>query len=216
MNSFESDLVRAILSGGFIVGVIIELVILLANHDPKAPQAALESEIFYMSIPLICALPYSCGWLNEYQHGFSKFALVRSSFAGYICGKFFAAGISGGLAEVSGVWIYAKLTGCEEAPVSYGLLFLAAFLWAVTAATLASASKSKYLAYGGAFVLYYFLVILHKRYFEKLYCLDPYEWTKPSHTWIFDETGVGMLLVGMIILMAFLYYSVVRRMMERV
>lgn len=47
MNSFESDLVRAVLSGGFIVGVIIELVILLANHDPKAPQALLESEILY-------------------------------------------------------------------------------------------------------------------------------------------------------------------------
>lgn len=216
MNSFESDLSRAILSKGFFFGILIELLILLANSNEMDPGSAVNAEIFHMSIPLICTLPYSCGWLNEYKHGFSKFALVRSSFLGYICGKFFAAGISGGLAEVLGVWLYVKISGCEEAPLQYGLLFLSAFLWASIAATLASASESKYLAYGGAFVIYYFLVILHERYFESLYCLSPYEWTFPTHKWMFDETGTKLLLVGLIIISALVYYAVLRRRMERV
>lgn len=208
MNSLESDLSRAILSKGFLFGLAIELVILFSND--------IDSDLFRMSIPLICTLPYSCGWLNEYKQGFTKFSLTRSTFRGYIFGKFFSAGIAGGLVEVLGVWVFAIIKGLEEAPLNYGLLFLSAFLWASVATTLASVSESKYLAYGGAFVIYYFLVILHERYFSSLYCLSPYEWTFPSHTWIFDETGTALLLAGLIIIVALIYYAVIRRRLDRV
>lgn len=208
MNSFESDLLRAIFSKGFLVGVFIEILILFGG--------GIQSEIFHMSIPLICALPYSCGWLNEYKHGFSKYALSRSTFRSYICSKFFATGISGGMVEVLPVQIFTLLKKCEQPLIDFRLLFLSAFLWAAVATTLASVSESKYLAYGGGFVIYYFLVILHERYFSGLYCMNPYEWTTPSHTWILNEVGVMFLLAGMIIIIACIYYVVIRRRMERV
>lgn len=208
MNSLESDLRRAILSKGFFVGTVIELIILLTND--------IDSEMFRMSIPLICALPYSCGWLNEYKCGFTKFSLSRADFKSYICSKFFAAGFAGGLAEVLGVWIFAAVKKCEEAPLDYRLLFLSAFLWAAVATTLASVSESKYLAYGGAFVIYYFLIILYERYFSTVYCLNPYEWVFPSHTWILGNTGIELMLTGLIIITACIYYAVIRRRLERV
>lgn len=208
MNSLESDLRRAILSKGFFFGIVMELIILLTND--------VDSELFRMSIPLICALPYSCGWLNEYQYGFAKLSLSRSDFKSYICGKFFAAGIAGGFAEVIGVWMFVFIKKYEETPIDYKLLFLSAFLWASVATMLASVSESKYIAYGGAFVIYYFLIILHERYFSSLYCLNPYEWVLPSHTWMFGNTGIELMLTGLILIMLFSYYAVIRRRLERV
>lgn len=214
MNSFESDLLRAIFSKGFFVGFAIEFILLLCNG--KMQENVFSSEIFRMSIPIICTLPYSCGWLNEYKHGFIKYSLSRSTFRGYICSKFFSAGIAGGAVEVLGVWVFVVIRGYEEYPVDYRLLFLSAFLWAVIATTLASASGSKYLAYGGSFVLYYFLVILHERYFNSLYCLSPYEWTSPTHIWMFGETGIMLLLAGLIMIVACIYYTVIRRRLDHV
>lgn len=208
MNSLESDLRRAVLSKGFFVGIGIELVILLAN--------GIDSELFRMSIPLICTLPYSCGWLKEYQHGFAKFSLSRSDFRSYIFSKFFSAGISGGLAEVAGVWLFAVVKKYEEAPPDYRLLFLTAFLWAAVSTTPASVAESKYLAYGGGFVMYYFLIILCERYFHSLYCLNPYEWVFPEHIWMFEETGILLMLAGLSLIMACSYYAVIRRKLERV
>lgn len=208
MNSLESDLRRAVLSKGFFFGIGMELVILLTN--------GIHSELFRMSIPLVCTFPYSCGWLNEYKHGFAKFSLSRSDFRSYIFSKFFSAGIAGGLAEVAGVRLFALVKEYEEAPLDYLLLFLSAFLWASVSTILASASESKYLAYGGGFVIYYFLIMLYERYFRSLYCLNPYEWVFLEHTWMFGKTGTVMMLVGLILIMACSYYVVIRRKMDRV
>ena len=89
-------------------------------------------------------------------------------------------------------------------------------LWAVVAAVLAALSNSRYITYGGAFVLYYILVILHERYFHTLYCLYPYEWLAPEHTWLFDEWGVVFLVTGLILILICLYDVILRRCIEGV
>ena len=96
------------------------------------------------------------------------------------------------------------------------LLFLSAFLWAGLASLLAALSNSKYAAYGGAFVVYHFVIILHDRYWEGLYCLYPYEWLQQKHTWVFDETGVAVLLILLILLLGLCYCAVLRRRFSRV
>ncbi|MDE6635622.1 MAG: hypothetical protein K2K09_03330, partial [Lachnospiraceae bacterium] len=86
----------------------------------------------------------------------------------------------------------------------------------VVSAALAAAANSRYVAYGGAFVLYYMLVILYERYFQSLYCLYPVEWYAPEHTWVFGDTGIILMLGGMIILIGILYYEMLGRCMELV
>lgn len=169
-----------------------------------------------MCIPLICTLPYSCGWIDEYKHGFVKFSLSRSTVRGYILSKFFSCIVSGGIAEVSGAWLYIFVCGNENVTCDYSLIFLSAALWASVATTLASLSDSKYIAYGGSFVIYYLLVILYERYWKGFYILYPYEWISPGHTWILDKTGIVLLLLGFITIICMAYYAVLKRRIERV
>ena len=118
--------------------------------------------------------------------------------------------------------------GVEERPISvvsslhvglqadWLLIFFSAMVWALLSATLAAISNSRYIAYGGSFVIYYILVILHDRYFEDIYCLYPYEWIQFQHTWLFDEQGIVILLSSLSALLFLIYYNTVRRYIERV
>lgn len=62
MNSFETDMRRAILSRGFAAGVLLEIFILFT--------AGSDSDLFRMTVPVLCTLPYSTAWLADYQSGF--------------------------------------------------------------------------------------------------------------------------------------------------
>ena len=207
MNSFETDLKRALCSKGFAAGLAIELLILI--------QAGFDSDLFRMGVPIIAALPYSTAWLLDYQSGYIKAYLPRTSIAAYIGGKFLSCGISGGLAQAFGCSIYMLIK--EDTPeINLLLIFTSGMLWAVLSTVLAAWSNSRYIAYGGGFVLYYVLVILHQRYFEHMYCLNPYEWLSPSHTWILGDWGAVLMLFGMILVLLCIYYEIVRRRMEHV
>lgn len=208
MNSFETDLFRAITSKGFILGLVLEVVVLFTS--------GLDSDVFRMCVPVLCTLPYSTAWLSEYQSGFLKNCLPRTSVTSYILGKIFACGLSGGLLEALGVWIFVTIKRDAGITGQYMLLFVSGMLWAVVAATLAAWANSRYIAYGGSFVLYYLLVILHERYFKNLYCLYPYEWISPKHTWIFGNQGVVILLTGIIVIIIFFYYEILRRCIDGV
>lgn len=203
MNSFETDIKRAVCSRGFVAGLILELVILFT--------AGFDSDLFRMSVPVLCTLPYSTAWLSDYQSGYLKLYLPRTSVNAYIMGKILVCGISGGMLEGLGGWIYLCVRKEEGTQFDLVLVFLSGMLWAVLAALLAAVSNSRYLAYGGAFVIYYLLVILYERYFQEIYCLYPYEWLAPEHTWVFGEQGVKLLLGGMILVLSCLYYEILRR-----
>lgn len=208
MNSFETDLFRAITSKGFIIGLLAELVILFSSDW--------NSDLFRMCVPVLCTLPYSTAWLTEYQSGFLKSSLPRTSIPGYILGKILACGISGGFLEVLGVWLVSLLKQGSAEGCHYGLLFFSGMLWAVAASFLAAWSNSRYIAYGSSFVIYHLLVILHERYFPKLYCLYPYEWLEPEHTWVLGNQGVMLLLSGIIVILVLFYYEILRRCIEGV
>lgn len=208
MNSFETDLKRAFSSCGFYVGLGLELCILFT--------AGFDSELFRMSVPVLCTFPYTTAWLADYQSGFLKAYLPRCGVPAYILGKILSCGISGGGLEALGGWIYLCIKQEEEAPFHPMLLFVSGMFWAVLAAVLAALSNSRYLAHGGAFVMYYLLVILYERYFHSLYCLSPYEWLAPEHTWVFGDWGVVFLLAGMTMVLFCVYYEILRRCIEGV
>ncbi|WP_322200361.1 hypothetical protein [Acutalibacter intestini] len=171
-----------------------------------------DSILYKMTVPIICTLPYACGWLDDYKGGFFKLALVRGRMRGYIWGKFLACGVSGGGVEVLSAWLFCAVK--KGQPSDYGLLFLSSAVWAAVAAVLAALSNSKYLAYGGSFVIYYFLIIICERYWPGLYCLYPYEWLSPQHTWVWGNKGVMVLLSGVILVLGLWHYSVLQRRVE--
>ena len=207
MSSFETDLKRAFFSVNFLAGLLIECFILW--------RSGFQSEMFRISVPVLSSLPYTTAWLGDYKSGYIKAYLPRSGTASYILGKFLSCGISGGaLLVLACMAIPAGEEGDREGKLF--LIFLSGMFWAVVSATLAAAAKSRYVAYGGAFVLFYVLVILYERYFQGWYCLYPVEWYAPEHTWVLGDIGIIWMLTGMIVVIGILYYEILRRCIENV
>lgn len=206
MNSFETDMRRAMCSKGFIAGLAAGFLILM--------KAGFDSDLYRISFPVLAALPYTTAWIMDYQSGYLRSYLVRSSRRSYIFGKFASCVISGGLVVTIPCILYL-LWYKEEAVIHPWLLFFSGMLWAAVSVVLAAISRSRYLAYGGGFVIYYLLVILHERYFTGLYCLYPYEWLYPVHIWVFEGRGIMLLLTGLLLIWCFLYYEILYRSIER-
>ena len=103
----------------------------------------------------------------------------------------------------------------QPMPENAALIFLCGAFWAGISALLAAATRSKYSAYGGAFVLCYFLVILHERYVPRCQYLDPFEWLSPQTEWMFGQTGVRLFLCGMTLLTGLIYANILERRLSR-
>lgn len=203
MNSFETDMKRAIGSVGFAAGLILQVLILSISKE--------NSEFFLISIPLVCTLPYTTAWLEDYKRGYLKLYISRCGVRSYIWGKYFSCILSGGLLESAAVYIYMhtdKGKGCELYPV---LIFMSGMFWAAVSTTLAAITKSKYIAYGGSFVIFYLLIIIYERYFGKIYCLYPAEWINPTHVWVFERYGIVFMLSGFLVILFCIYDRVLRR-----
>jgi hypothetical protein len=169
-----------------------------------------DSELYRMSIPLVCTFPFSCAWLDESRNGFTRLALYRTSLFWYIAGKFAACAVSGGAAE----WLAAyAASGIQHQPLPENapLIFFCGAFWAGISALLAAATGSKYSAYGGAFVVCYFIVILHERYLPHCQYLDPFEWFAPQSVWMFGQAGVRLMLGCMTVLTGLLYALILER-----
>lgn len=207
MNSFETDLKRALCSVNFIAGLFIEYMILC--------RFGFDSELFQISVPVLASLPYSTAWIHDYQSGFIKEYLPRCGKNAYILGKFLSCGISGGILLSTACFFYLHTKAAEGMILNLFLVFLSGMLWAVVAAVLAAASNSRYVAYGGSFVLFHVLVILYERYFKTVYCLYPVEWFAPEHAWVLGDTGIILMCIGIILIICFLYYEILRRCIER-
>lgn len=208
MNSFETDCVRAFRSPNFWIGFLLECLILC--------KAGPDSDLFPISVPLVVSLPYSTVWITDMESGYLKEYIPRCGKKAYIFGKIAACALSGGTLLAAAGWIYGKMLKDKAEILDIGLLFSSGMLWALCAATLAAVSKSRYVAYGGSFVLFYLLVIVKERYFTELYCIDPEEWILPKHTWVFDHGGILILCGGLLIILAMIYYEILWRCIERV
>ena len=82
------------------------------------------------------------------------------------------------------------------------MFFASGAFWSLTGMTFAALTDSKYMAYASPFVLFYLLIILYERYFDKLFVLYPREWLSPSPRWVFGKIGVAVLLTEFSVLMA--------------
>ena len=197
--------------------------------------SALSAQPMALALPILCALPYTAAFLDDVKSGFIKAYLPRTTVAGYITSRALACAVSGGLALSLGILaaygLAALLLLPLEAMRDYLLeppgylrqlletllmFFASGAFWALVGLTFATLTNSRYMAYASPFVLFYLLVILYERYFDKLYVLYPREWLEPSDRWVFGRVGVAVLLLELSALMALLFAWAAKRRLRQI
>ena len=164
-------------------------------------MGALSSDAMALALPILAALPYTASFIDDVKSGFIKEYLPRTTVPRYIAGKAVGCAVSGGLTLSLGIFIaygFAALMflpmeaypkAGETVPNYFGSLvetvlmfFASGAFWSLTGMTFAALTDSKYMAYASPFVLFYLLIILYERYFDKLFVLYPREWCQESHS----------------------------------
>ena len=252
-KSLCAGLRQAILSRGFLIGVLgTALVLLLSSvqgilagfrsaellspgYHSDLIMGALSSEAMALALPILAALPYTASFIDDVKSGFIKEYLPRTTVPRYIAGKAVGCAVSGGLVLALGIlaaYGFAALMflpmeaypkAGESVPNYFGSLaetvlmfFASGAFWSLTGMTFAALTDSKYMAYASPFVLFYLLIILYERYFDKLFVLYPREWLSPSPRWVFGKIGVAVLLIEFSLLMALAFAYAAKRRLERI
>ncbi|NLJ41375.1 MAG: hypothetical protein GX352_07190 [Clostridiales bacterium] len=229
MEEIKTDLKRAIYSLPFLLASIAMVLAIAIGAGAKMvfPKEiglglnfnyhwdlifqGLSSNIVLMIVPIICTLPYTSAFLDEYKSGFLKPYLIKCDKSAYIRGKVLTGGISGGLALALGILLSYFLASLIYKPLQIAdpqaispinillkktlVFFLCGFLWASLGSLLANITLSKYMAYGAPLVIYYVLVILSERYFHSVYVINPEEWLAPENYWPGGDWGIMLLII---------------------
>lgn len=196
---------------------------------------SLASDGFTLALPILCALPFTTAFVDDIKSGYIKLYLHRSGVKPYIKGKLIACALSGGLVLLVGILLAYGLSTLIFTPMELALspeetaqpyfaqlllkaatLFFSGAFWSLVGFTFASATMSRYMAYASPFILYYVLIILNERYFEKLYVLYPKEWLFPSEAWVLGDFGVILLLLELCIVMSLCFTIVAKRRLANV
>ncbi len=196
---------------------------------------ALSADWVTLAIPILCSLPFTAAFVDDVKSGYIKPYLHRAGMKRYIRGKLTACGLSGGLVLLFGILIAYGLAALIFSPAELALakeetaqpylakvllasftLFLSGALWSLVGFTFAALTMSKYMAYASPFIIYYVLIILHERYFEKLYVLYPKEWLFPSDFWVMGSFGVMLLLAELIGIVALAFAVAAKRRLAHV
>lgn len=199
-------------------------------HHMEIIFSALRSDVVLMVAPILCTLPYTSAFLDEYNSGYIKTYIMKTHKADYIKGKVLAAGISGGLTLVVGIAVACCISYLIYRPMEVAapemvspvlrlikkslIYFVAGGLWASVGTLLANMSLSKYMAYASPFVIYYVLVILSERYFRSVYVINPKEWLSMSNYWPGGDWGVMLLMIVLTIPIMITGYMVIQKRIE--
>jgi hypothetical protein len=213
--------------------------------------SGLSSDIVLLVLPILCTIPYTAAFLDDYNNKFYRAYLPRAGREKYVNARVISTALSGGLVLVLGVILIALILGivflpsevAEELPkmsghappiennISNSLIaqknfmglvvvaftyFLNGVVWALVGSLLCVITKSKYVAYASPFVLYYVLVMLTERYFKKVYVLNPMEWVMPTGDWVLGRWGMSLFLLELVVILAFLYGSVMNQRLKDV
>ena len=122
-KSLCAGLRQAILSRGFLIGVLGTALVLLLSSvqgilagfrsaELLSPgfhsdliMGALSSEAMALALPILAALPYTASFIDDVKSGFIKEYLPRTTVPRYIAGKAVGCAVSGGLTLALGIFI---------------------------------------------------------------------------------------------------------------
>lgn len=245
MHTIKTDIKRSLYNLPFGIASLVTLltVILGSGFQMLFPKGASEglapyyhsmlvetglaSGVMLMLVPILCTLPYTTAFLEDYTSGYLRFYLLRSEKEAYIKGKLLAVFLSGGLCFFAGTiaayflldLIYSPMELLDTGMVSPFLsIFTKALLymiaggfWASVGFWFANLTLSRYMAYAAPFVLFHVLVILQERYFLDLYVLNPKEWLTVTQAWPLGAWGVMIMLLLLSFIIMILNFSVMER-----
>ena len=216
MKALQADLKRAFGSTGFWAGTAGIVIAGIAGGFDAASQAtagalnptlgpaalqaaqmALISDLFVLTVPILCTLAYAAAFVEETKSRFIYLYLPRAGRKGYLFSKISATALSGGAIVFLGAHILLLVyafafrdypgSGSEYA-MTYGtllthmaLLFVNGCLWALAGGIAAAATKNKYMAYACPFIFFYVFTSFQKRYYGDLLLLSPHEWIYPKN-----------------------------------
>lgn len=198
-------------------------------------KKALSSEWVTLALPILCALPFTTAFIDDMKSGFIKQYLHRTGYKSYITSKLVSCGLSGGSVLFFGILISYALSYLVFTPMERALaegqaaqpylaqilmiaatLFLSGAFWSLVGFTMSALTMNRYMAYASPFILYYVLIILHERYFDKLYVLYPQEWLFPSDAWVMGSFGVILLLAELTAAISLAFAVTARRRLANV
>lgn len=140
MNALKTDVKRALTSWGFIVGIIgMAVAAFFGAFEQMVPVfqgkmaeglqqgftiqlvfTALSSDIVLMVLPILCALPFTTAFVDDFKSKYIREYLPRCGKQDYVRGKVFATTLSGGLTLFLGILlvlvVFAILFLPMEAP----------------------------------------------------------------------------------------------------
>jgi hypothetical protein len=194
---------------------------LAAGYHLTVVISALKSETAVFMIPIISTLPFSGSFLEEHRSRFERLLLIRSGRKRYVIGKILITGISGSLGILAGILlvtgIFSVIYGSMEAAdakASSDLLMellkyctvtaLLGNLWSSLGALLGIVYRNFYMAYGGPFLINYFLIIIFSRYVPSIYVLNPREWLMQEHYPSDNPLGIILFLAEICIILQLL------------
>ena len=195
---------------------------------------AVRSDAIVFCLPIVCALPFAASFADDVKSGFIKLYIHRAGRRGYILGRALGCVLSGGLAAALGLLLAygaalavflpreaAPLPGAENPGYFRAFLsvcqqfFLSGGLWALFGMAMSARMESRYIAYASPFIFCYVLIILHERYFDRLYVLYPKAWLFPGEEWIWVKWGAALLLLALMALLTLFFgYAVRKRVSE--
>ena len=187
----------------------------------KMAEKALTSKTVVFFVPIVAVLPYGDVWIGEKTSGFLRFYVTRKGKKEYTADRLFTTILSSCFAwtsaiavtllfyfalfypmEVKSEWKWVMLLPLLQ---SAARLLLVAAVLADLSGIMAVVSGSVYMAYGIPFAGYYLLTILHERYLESVYVIDPQSWIKGAGDWGKDSMGIWLFLILLVFLTASLY-----------
>ena len=192
-----------------------------------------DSMIFVL--PILCTLPYSSGFIDDYQSGIIKFVLGRERRWRYLISKIVAAAFSGGIVILSGllfmvllaIIIFVPMEGMNpgKREVSETLLmiikllcryFCFGMLGGEVGLYVSTKSNCRFMAWFSSFIAEYLLIILVERYCPALYIIYPKEWLMPSQKWPLDSWSVCFWLLLMAFSVSGSFFKAAMRRLEDV
>ena len=187
-----------------------------------------RSEAFVFCLPLLAAFPAGISVLTDVRSGFIKEYLGRSGSRPYVVSKVILSVLSGGGGVLGGYLTAAGLMFMIYGPMELApgeedvsqwqdmwpqalVVFLAGAFFAMLAATLGLVFRNRYMAFGGAFMVSYLLIIVTSRYLTGIYTLNPREWFRQEHYWEGGYFGCGAFLLELCVIMALIYGQTIFR-----
>ncbi len=188
------------------------------------------NETMLFLLPIFSSLPFTTSFIDDIKSGFVKVYLPRTTRKQYVFSKLFACMVSGGLCYVIGILVSYLIMSLLLMPMetlvvektimetlqgnlqgTLVLYFVSGSFWSVIGLTIATVTKSKYMAYASPFIIYYILIILHERYFKDLYVIYPKEWIIPSDKWGIGNLGVILFVTEVIVITSIIFILMAKR-----